>query len=121
MFSTPKRRSTFSQPWSLIVVEFVDDHAHAQAKKAVELSHPLRVAFGQVIVDGDYVYAIPGERVEVDRKGGDKGLSFTGFHLGDVAPVQDNAADQLDVEMAHVEHAPAGLTGHGEGFRQDFF
>ncbi len=30
--------------------------------------------------------------------------------------VQDDAADQLHVEVAHVEEAAAGLADHGEGF-----
>ena len=32
--------------------------------------------------------------------------------------MQDHAADQLDVEMAHVEDAAAGLAADGEGFDQ---
>jgi hypothetical protein len=31
-----------------------------------------------------------------------------------------HAADQLHVEMTHVEHTAAGLAHHGEGFYQDF-
>jgi len=33
--------------------------------------------------------------------------------------VQDHAADQLHVEMAHVDEAAAGLTDHGEGFDEE--
>ncbi|MNG18899.1 hypothetical protein D3C84_1030050 [compost metagenome] len=32
--------------------------------------------------------------------------------------MQGHAADQLHVEVAHAHDALAGLTGHGEGFRQ---
>ena len=32
--------------------------------------------------------------------------------------MQDHAADQLNVEMAHVEDAAAGFAHHGEGFDQ---
>ena len=33
--------------------------------------------------------------------------------------MQHHAADQLHVEVAHVEHAAAGFADDGEGFRQD--
>ena len=36
----------------------VDDQAHRQAQEAVDLAHPLAVALGQVVVDGDDVDAL---------------------------------------------------------------
>ena len=33
--------------------------------------------------------------------------------------MEDHAADQLHVEMAHVEDAPAGFAHHGEGLDQE--
>src|SRR5256885_4408737 len=39
--------------------------------------------------------------------------------LRDLAVVQDHTADQLHVEMAHVEHALRGLANHGEGLREE--
>jgi hypothetical protein len=50
--------------------------------------------------------------------GGDQRLAFAGFHFGDFALVQHHAADQLHVEMAHVEDAAAGFADYGEGFDQ---
>ena len=32
--------------------------------------------------------------------------------------MQDGAADQLDIEMPHVEDAASGFAAHGEGFDQ---
>ena len=32
--------------------------------------------------------------------------------------MQNDAADQLDVEVAHIKDAPAGFAAHGEGFDQ---
>ena len=89
-----------------------------QAEELVEAAHPFGVALGQVVVDGDHVDALAGEGVEVAGQGGDQRLAFTGFHFGDLALVQHHAADQLDVEMAHVEDAAAGFADHGEGFDQ---
>src|ERR1039458_1463412 len=39
----------------------------------------------------------------------DQRFSFTGAHFGDFAAVEDDAADQLHVEVAHVEEAAAGF------------
>src|ERR1035441_1743320 len=44
----------------------------------------------------------------------DQRLAFTGAHLGDFAVVEDDAADQLHVEVAHVEEAAPGLVDHAE-------
>jgi len=35
--------------------------------------------------------------------------------------VQDHAADQLHVEMAHIEHALGRFAHHGKGLRQQVF
>ncbi len=62
------------------------------------------------------MYALAGQRVEVDRQGSHQGLALTGTHLGDLAFVQRGAADQLDIEVAHAHDALACLADHGEGF-----
>ena len=104
---------------ALLVVEAVHDDAGGQAEEAVDLAHPFGVALGEVVVDGHDVHAAAGNGVEVDRRGGDQGLAFAGFHFGDLAFVQDHAADQLDVKMALADH-PAGRLAHrGEGRDQD--
>ena len=98
----------------LLVVEVVHDDADAQAEELVEAAHPLRVALGQVVVDGDDVDALAFERIQVDGQGGDERLAFAGLHLGDFAVVQDHAADQLHVEVAHI----AGRAGRPRGRRR---
>ena len=101
---------------ALRVVQVVHDDADRQPQEGVQLAHPLRVALGQVVVDRDHVNAAPGERIQIHRQGGDQRLAFAGLHLGDLALVQHDAADELHVEMPHFQHAPAGLAHHGEGF-----
>ena len=64
------------------------------------------------------MHALAGERIEVDRQGGDQRLALAGAHFGDLAVVQRHAADQLHVEVAHLQRALAGLAHDGEGFRQ---
>lgn len=103
---------------ALGIVEAVDDDAGGQAEEAVNLAHPAGVAAGEVVVDGDDVDALAGERVEVDRERRHQRLAFAGLHLGDVALMQHHAADQLDVEMALAERALGGLAHGGEGGHQ---
>ena len=83
--------------------------ADGQAEEAVEPAHPLGVAPRQVVVDGDHVHALAGERVQVDRQRRHQRLAFAGAHLGDLALVQRHAADELHVEVAHLQRALAGL------------
>ena len=99
----------------------MNDDTHAETEEMIELAHPFRVTLGQVVVDGDNVHAASAEGIQVDRESGDQGFSFASFHFGDLPLVQNHAADQLHVEVAHVEHAPAGLAHHREGLHQQFF
>ena len=93
-------------------------HADREAEELVDAPHPLGVALGEVVVDGDDVHALAGERIEVDRQRGDQRLAFAGLHLGDLALVQHHAADQLHVEMPLAERALGGLADGGEGRHQ---
>ena len=61
---------------------------------------------------------LPSSAFRYTGKRGDQRLAFAGSHFGDLAAVQDDAADQLDVEVAHVEDAAAGFAADGEGFDQ---
>ena len=101
-----------------VLVLAVDDDAVGHAEEVVDLPHPVGVAAGEVVVHGDDMHALAGERIQVDRQRGDQGLALAGLHLGDLAVVQHHAADQLHVEMPLPEGAAAGLADHGEGFRQ---
>ncbi|CFR80327.1 Uncharacterised protein [Mycobacterium tuberculosis] len=81
-------------------------------------AHPLTVAFSQVVVDGDDVHAVAGQRIEVSGQHTGQGLAFTGLHLGNVAQVQGGRTHHLHVERPLVQHPPGGLAGHGEGLGQ---
>ena len=95
------------------------DDADRQAERVVDRPHPLRVALGQIVVDGDDVHAAAGERVEVRGQRGHQRLALAGRHLGDLARVEHHAADQLDVEVPHGDRATRRLTAHREGLGQD--
>ena len=95
------------------------DDADRQAEAVEDGAHPLRVALGQVVVDGDDVDAAAGHRVERGGERRDEGLALAGLHLRDPALVEDDAAHQLDVEGAHAQLATADLAGRGEDLGQD--
>ena len=95
-------------------------HADAHAEEAIDPAHPLGVALGEIVVDGDDMHALAGERVQIDRERGDERLAFAGAHLGDAAFVQHHAADELHVEMALAQRALGRLAHGGEGGHQKF-
>ena len=97
----------------------VGDDADRQAQEVVDRAHPLGVAAGQVVVDGDDVDAPAGQAVEGGGQRRDQRLALAGLHLGDPALVQDDAADQLDVEVAHPEGPLHRLARRGEDLGQD--
>ncbi len=94
------------------------DDADGEAEEAVDAAHPLGVAAGEVVVDGDDVDALAVQRVEVAGERRHQRLALAGAHLGDGALVQHHAADQLHVEVALAEHALGRLAHRGEGRHQ---
>ena len=104
---------------ALAVVKVVDDDADGEAEELVNLAHPLGIALGEVVVDGDDVDAVAGEGVQIAGERGYEGFALTSAHFGDLALVQHHAADELDVEVAHVDDALPGFADDGEGLRED--
>ena len=94
------------------------DAADRQPEEPVHPAHQLGLVLGQVVVDGDHVDALAGQRVQVRGGGGDQRLALTGLHLGDVPGVQRGATDQLDVEVPLPERPLRRLAHRGKGFRQ---
>ena len=103
----------------LRVAQVVLDDAHGQAQEAEDPAHPLAVALGQVVVDGDHVDALARQGVEVGGQGGHQGLALARLHLRDRPAVEGEAADELDVEVPHVQHAAPRLPHHREGLGQE--
>ena len=93
----------------------VADAADREPEEAVDLVHPLGVALREVVVDGHDVDAAAGERVQVRRQRRDEGLALARLHLGDLALVEDHAADQLDVEVTLADRALHRLAHGREG------
>ena len=64
------------------------------------------------------MHALPTERVEIDRGGGDQRLALAGAHLRDRSLVEDKAADQLDVEVALFQRSFCCFPDSGKGGRR---
>ena len=94
------------------------DDADGQAEKLVDAAHPFGVARGEIVVDGDDMDALAGQRVEIDRQRGDQRLALAGAHFGDAAIIEHHAADQLHVERPHAKHAARCLAHGGESRNQ---
>ena len=103
---------------ALLVVQIVRDYADGHAEVAEHLAHPFALELGEIIVDGDDVHALPGQRVEVAGQGGDERFALAGFHFGDAPLMQHDAAEHLHMEMPLAQHAAHGLAHYGERFGQ---
>ena len=93
-------------------------HPHAQPQRLIDRGHPARIAAGQIIVDRDQMHPFAGQSVQVNRQGSHQGFAFAGTHLGDLALMQSNAPDHLNIIMAQSNRALAGFTNHGKCFGQ---
>ena len=89
-----------------------------QSQAHVERSHPFHVAACQVVVDRDHVDALAFQRIQIRRQRRHERLAFAGHHLGDRTTVQDHAAHQLHVEVAHAQIATPRLATDRKGFHQ---
>ena len=63
--------------------------------------------------------ATAGETIEVSGQGGDKGFTFAGHHFCDATLVEDNAADHLDIVVAHFFGAFGGFADCGKCLGQE--
>ena len=78
------------------------DATDRETEPREEVAHPLGIAAGQIIVDGDEMGAPARERVEIQRQRRDERLPFPRRHLRDLALMQHDAADELHVVRHHV-------------------
>ena len=94
-------------------------YPNRQAKEFVDRAHPVSIALREVLVDCYDMHAVAADRIEIGRQGCDERLAFTGAHLGDVAALQHHATNQLHVERAQTQRAPACFPGYGECLGQE--
>ena len=62
---------------------------------------------------------LPASALRYAGQRGDQRLALAGAHFGDLAVVQRHAADQLHVEVAHLQRPLAGLADDGERLGQE--
>ena len=67
----------------LVFVDTIDGETEEHVYRSV----PLGVTFGEVVIDGDHVYAFMCQCVEIDRQCRHEGLTLAGSHLGYLALV----------------------------------
>ena len=98
---------------ALLRVHRVLDAPDREAEVLVEVAHPRRVAQGEVVVHRHELDVLAGKRVQVERQRRHERLALARLHLGDLALVEDDAADELHVERHHVpgERVAADLLG----------
>ena len=80
------------------------DAVDAETVEHVKGTHPLRVALCKVVVHCYDVYTVACEGVEEYGKCSHKSLSFTGCHLGNLAFVENDTAEQLYIVVYHVPY-----------------
>ncbi len=90
-----------------------------KSEELIQLAHPLGIACRQIVVHRHHMHALSGQRIQIGRQGRHQGLAFAGAHLGDLAVMQHHAADQLHIEVPHLQGALAAFAHHGKSFRQD--
>ncbi|MPM11241.1 hypothetical protein SDC9_57580 [bioreactor metagenome] len=104
---------------ALLRIHVRQNGADRQTEPVVHPAHPLGIAPGEVVVHGDDMDTLAGQRVEVHRQGRDQRLALTGLHLGDAAPVQRRAALDLHVVVTLVHHPLGGLADGRERLGHD--
>ena len=96
----------------------VNDATDCHPEETVDLAHPLCVTLCQIIVDRDDVNALALQRIQVRRKRGDKRLALARLHLCNTALMQNHAAQQLYVKVAHPDGTLACFPHDGKGFAE---
>ena len=101
---------------ALIRIHRILDATDGEPEVLVKMAHPRRVAEREVVVDRDELHVLPGERVQVERHRRHERLAFARLHLGDLALVKDDAADELHVKGNHIpgERMAADLLGRAD-------
>ena len=87
--------------------------AHAHAQQFIDRPHPLGVALGQVIIDRGQVHPFAGECGQIQRQRRHQRFTFARLHFHDAAMMQGGAAQNLHVEVPHVQRPAARFAHQG--------
>ena len=96
---------------ALFAVHRVLDAADGETEILVEMPHPGGVAAGEIVVHGDELDVLAGERVQIQRQRRHQRLAFARLHFGNLALMQNDTAYELHVERNHIprKRMPADL------------
>jgi hypothetical protein len=97
----------------------VGDHPDADAEEMEDRAHPLRVAPGEVVVDGHDVDARGPTSIQDGRQRARRGSCPRRSASRDLALVEDGGALELDVEVAHPERSASSPRGSSRSLGQD--
>ena len=95
---------------SLLGGHAVKYHTDLQSQELMYLSHPLGITLCQIVVDGNNMDTLAFQRIQIGRKSGHQGLTFTGTHLCDTSLMQDDTTDQLYSVVLHVQNTLCSLS-----------
>ena len=84
----------------------------------MNLSHPLRVTFRQIVIDGNDMYALAFQSIQIRRQQAGLCLTFTGPHLGNTPLMQHDTADQLHTVVLRLQDPAGRLPHRGISLRQ---
>ena len=103
---------------ALFIGQTGNNHATGQAKEVIQLSHPSRVTLGQIVVDRNDMHALAFKGIEHNRQCGNKCLTFTGLHFGNLALVQSHGSKELHIIMSHAKDTTTCLPHQRKNLRQ---
>ncbi len=78
------------------------DAINRQAVEHIKRAHPLGVTLSEVVVHGNHMHALVGQRIEEYGQRCHQRLALTGCHLGNFALVKHHATYQLYVIVHHI-------------------
>ena len=78
------------------------DTIYAQTVEHIKRTHPFGVTFGEVIIHGNYVYAVSGQCVEEYRECSHQCFTFTGCHFRNLTFMQNDTTKELYIVVNHV-------------------
>ena len=95
------------------------DNSNCQTQKTINLAHPLCVASGEVIIDGNNMNAFFFKGIKINRQGGYQSLAFACSHFSNLTAVKNDAAHNLNIKVALSEGSLCRFPHRGESIRQN--
>ena len=90
---------------ALFWLHVIQNDTYCQAEELMNLTHPLSISLCQVVVDCYNVNTFAFQSIQVCRKCGNKGLTFTSLHLCDTSLMKNNTTDDLYPVMLHTKNS----------------